>query len=206
MSNKLAVTLMWWLKLSVSPSSPTSMKPFAPFPDSVKRKGGMYRSKLPACDSKSTSGAAWIGTGRMWNKHSHICPFNHISMPYQLMRLEKAECHNTAANKHAGKSVKTLTLGIWSSAGFQTTYFLNENQAHIAANPLLCSLVHKSTSFMHSLCWMVEWQWILGYRKKLSFSSSSYYCGICLEEMMETMKSQCVANEIWLGHLPNTSQ
>ena len=54
-------------------------------------------------------------------------------MLYQLMRLGRAKCNNTVANRNAGKSFKTLTLGSWISAGFHTTYFLNANQAHIAA-------------------------------------------------------------------------
>jgi len=49
------------------------------------------------------------------------------------MRLGRAERNNTVANRNAGKSFKTLTLGSWTSAGFHTTYFLNANQAHIAA-------------------------------------------------------------------------
>jgi hypothetical protein len=60
-------------------------------------------------------------------KNSYICPFNYICMPYQVMGLGRAECNKTVANRNAGKSFKTLTLGSWTSAGFHTTYFLNAN-------------------------------------------------------------------------------
>lgn len=75
-------------------------------------------------------------------------------MPYQLMRLGKAECNNTVANRNAGKLFKTLTLGSWTSAGFHTTYILNANQVHIPATHC-CLLLDIKALHLCTVC--VEW-------------------------------------------------
>lgn len=82
-------------------------------------------------------------------------------MPYQLMILGRDECNNTVANRNAGKSLKTLTLGRWSAAGFQTTYFLNANQAHIAAThcclPLYIKALHFAQFVLNGRMTMNNW-------------------------------------------------
>jgi len=70
------------------------------------------------------------------------------------MRLERVEQNNTVANRNAGRSFKTLTLGSWTLAGFHTVYFLNANEAHIAATHC-CLLLDIKALHLCMVC--VEW-------------------------------------------------